>query len=214
MTDTLNPRLANAVQYAFQLFGSDARKGSQVPVLAHLLGVCALVQQDGGDEEEAIAALLHDVLEDKPSETRAEELRAHFGARVLSLIETATDTPPGYIGGPKPPWKERRLRYLDHVRRTSPSELRVTVADKVDNVRSLLADYRRLGDSLWTRFNAGREDQLWYYQTALEAYEASGFKGPLLAELTRLTGELASVVKSRESSTRVNADMRYRPPSS
>jgi (p)ppGpp synthase/HD superfamily hydrolase len=192
LTDTLTPRLANALQYAFQLFGSDARKGSQVPVLAHLLGVCALVQQDGGDEDEAIAALLHDVLEDKPSVARAEELQAQFGAQVLSLIETATDTPPGYTGGPKPPWKERKLRYLEHVRRLPPSELRVTVADKIDNVRSLLADYRRLGDSLWTRFNAGREDQLWYYQTALEAYEASGFKGPFMAELTQIIGELAS----------------------
>lgn len=190
MPDLLSPRLYEAVAYAFQLHGRDARKQTQVPVLAHLLSVCALVQQDGGDEDEAIAALLHDSLEDKPGETSPAVLSKRFGPRVLTLIQLATDTPPDYAGGPKPPWRDRKERYLEHVRQAPPSNLRVTVADKVDNVRAILADHSRVGESLWSRFNAGKKDQLWYYQSALAAYKEAGFSGPLLDELELLVGRL------------------------
>ena len=190
MADLLSPRLQDALHYAIRLHGRDARKQSQVPILAHLLSVCALVQQDGGDEDEAIAALLHDVLEDKPRETSPAVLSERFGPRVLALIQLATDTPPDYAGGPKPPWRDRKERYLEHVRHASPSTLRVTIADKVDNVRAILADYQRVGESLWNRFNAGKADQLWYYQSALAAYKEAGFSGPLLDELDHLVGQL------------------------
>ena len=190
LADLLSPRLHEALEYAIELHGRDARKQTQVPVLAHLLSVCALVQRDGGDEDEAIAALLHDALEDKPGETNPALLAKRFGPRVLSLIQLATDTPPGYTGGPKPPWRERKERYLEHVRKAPPSNLRVTVADKVDNARAILADYQRVGESLWSRFNAGKADQLWYYQSALAAYKEAGFCGPLLDELDQLVGQL------------------------
>jgi (p)ppGpp synthase/HD superfamily hydrolase len=190
MANLLSPRLQQALDYAIQLHGRNARKHSQVPILAHLLSVCALVQHDGGDEDEAIAALLHDSLEDKPGETSPAVLSKRFGPRVLELIQLATDTPPDYAGGPKPPWRDRKERYLEHVRQASPANLRVTVADKVDNLRAMLADYRRVGDSLWDRFNAGKPDQLWYYQSVLAAYKEAGFSGPLLDELDRLVGQL------------------------
>ncbi len=113
-----------------------------------------------------------------------------FGTRVLALIQIATDTPPDYSGGEKPPWKQRKVKYIQHIRETSASDLRVTVADKVDNARALLADYRKIGEALWSRFNAGKEDQLWYYQAVLDAVRAVGFAGYLVDELDRVIGEL------------------------
>ena len=161
-----------------------------MPVLAHLLGVCALVQQDGGDEDEAIAALLHDALEDKPDLLSAAAIEERFGSRVLQIVRVSTDTPEDYAGGEKPPWRRRKEAYLAHVRLTDPALLRVTVADKVDNIRALLADHARVGETLWSRFNAPKADQLWYYLSAAQAYRDAGFTGPLLTELERLVGLL------------------------
>jgi (p)ppGpp synthase/HD superfamily hydrolase len=192
--DLLNPRLLEALNYAIELHGRDARKKTQVPVLAHLLSVCALVQQDGGTEDEAIAALLHDALEDKPERTSAAVILKRFeSSDVCRLVQLCTDTPPDYAGGPKPPWRERKEWYLGQVRKESPKNLRVTVADKVDNLRAILADYRRIGESLWDRFNAPKGDQLWFYQAALDAYKEAGFNGPLLEEMDRLVTELVRV---------------------
>ena len=184
---SLSPRMYEALELAFKLHGHDTRKSSDVPYIAHLLHVCAMVLQDGGDEDEAVAALLHDALEDKPEKINQAKLRKRFGERVLQIILVATDTPTNYKGGPKPPWHERKERYIEHIRRTTdPNMLRVTVADKLDNVRAMLADYRRIGEELWERFNAGKEDQLWYYHSAVDAYREVGFSGPLLDELEGL----------------------------
>ena len=196
MTDkqySITPRLYEALQLTIDLFGHDARKSSPVPALSHLLSVCAMVQFDGGDEDEAIAALLHDTLEDKPQFITREEIQKRFGARVLEIIEVSTDTPQDYQGGPKPPWRERKQGYLDHVRKTDPALLRVTIADKVDNVRAILADHQRIGGELWQRFNAGQADQAWNYQEAVKAYEQAGFQSPLLKELKRFVTELSAL---------------------
>jgi (p)ppGpp synthase/HD superfamily hydrolase len=186
----ITPRLYKALKLAFKLHGHDARKKSTVPYVAHLLAVCALVQLDGGSEEEAIAALLHDSLEDKPKEINLKKIRYKFGKKVLKMIEVSTDTPKDYAGGQKPPWKERKVAYLEHIRQTDPSLLRVTIADKIDNARAILADHQRLGDVVWERFNAGKEDQLWYYRSCVEAFDVSGYSGPLLEELRSLVGQL------------------------
>ena len=190
LPDLLTHRLFEALELAVKVHGRDARKQSKVPVLAHLLGVCALVQHHGGTEDEAIAALLHDTLEDKPEMVSAKDISTRFGPEVLALVRVATDTPDGYAGGPKPPWRERKEAYLKHVRETDPSLLLVTVADKVDNLRALLADYARIGEPFWDRFNAPKANQLWYYRAAAEAYRTAGFSGPLLVELERLVGAL------------------------
>ncbi len=191
----LTPRLRAAIELTFRLHGADARKDSPVPVLCHLFSVCALVQGDGGDEDEAIAGLLHDALEDKPGEITREEIQRRFGDRVLECVAAATDTPPGYRGGGKPCWRVRKEAYLAHVGSTVPELLRVTVADKVDNVGAILADYHRLGDQLWSRFNAPKDEQCWYYRSAMEAYRAAGVHTRLLDELARLVDELELVVR-------------------
>ena len=182
----ISARLYEALQFIFKLHGHDARKASNIPYMSHLLSVCSIVQQDGGDEDEAIAALLHDALEDKPEETNRDEINKLFGNRVVTIIEVSIDTPLDYQGGVKPPWHQRKEAYLAHVRSTDPNLLRVTVADKVDNARAILADYQRLGEEMWKRFNAGKDDQLWYYESCISAYEAAGYQGPLLEELRRL----------------------------
>jgi (p)ppGpp synthase/HD superfamily hydrolase len=155
---------------------------------------------DGGDEDEAVAALLHDGLEDHPQDIIAAAIEQTFGARVRVLVEGATDTPPDYKGGQKPPWRERRLRHLEHIRNSVPQDLRVPLADKLDNARSILADYRKIGEGLWARFNAPKADQLWYYRSLVTAFHAAGVDSPILAELDRtvstleeLTGRGASV---------------------
>jgi (p)ppGpp synthase/HD superfamily hydrolase len=186
----ITPRLYKALKLAFKLHGHDARKKSTVPYVAHLLAVCALIQLDGGSEDESIAALLHDALEDKPKEINRKKIRHKFGKEVLKMVEVSTDTPKDYAGGQKPSWKERKEIYLMHIRETDPSLLRVTIADKIDNARAILADHLRLGNEVWERFNAGKEDQLWYYQGCIKAFDAAGYSGPLLEEFRRLVGKL------------------------
>ena len=186
----ITPGFIEALNYAMGLHAQDQRKGTTVPYAAHLLGVCALVLVDGGSEEEAMAALLHDALEDHPDRTSSEEIRARFGAHVLALVEACTDTPPGYKGGAKPPWRQRKAAYLEHLRSASAGELRVSLADKLDNARAILADYRQLGEGLWSRFNAGREDQLWSLRSLVQAYREAGKTGPNLEEFERTVDEL------------------------
>ena len=157
-SNQVSTRLYKALEYSFKLHGRDARKSSEVPYMAHLLSVCAMVLQDGGDEDEAIAALLHDALEDKPGETSREEIAQLFGDKVMRIIEASIDTPPDYKGGVKPPWRKRKEAYLAHVRTVDPRLLRVTVADKVDNARAILADHQRVGEEVCARLRrrAGR----------------------------------------------------------
>jgi len=182
------------MEYAFALHGWDTRKQSAIPVLAHLFGVCAIVQHDGGDEDEAIAALLHDALEDKPGQVTEETLRRKYGDRVVEMVLAATDTPRGWDGTtPKPPWRERKETYLAHVRTVYPTLLRPTIADKIDNVRAILADYERLGPGMFGKFNAGLEDQLWYYQKCHQAYLATGAFPRLVATLGELVARLPVV---------------------
>src|SRR5512146_2629867 len=146
----------------------DARKASHVPTMAHLLGVCALVQHDGGHEDEATAALLHDAREDEPRHISRADIQRQFGERVLAIVEASTDTPRDYRGGPKPPWRQRKQAYIAHARSADPALLRVTIADKVDNLRAMIRDYRGVGDALWSRFRAGRDEQLWYFRSCVE----------------------------------------------
>ncbi|MHB8135058.1 MAG: HD domain-containing protein [Anaerolineaceae bacterium] len=180
----------SALQLAFTLHGGDSRKSSNVPMIAHMLSVCALVIQDGGGEDEAIAALLHDALEDKPEQINRKEIEDRFGKKVLEIIEVSTDTPKDYQGGPKPPWRTRKEAYLEHIRQTDASLLRVTVADKIDNARAILADYYQMGSKVWERFNAPQEDQIWYYTASVAAYQSVGFSGFLLDELRELVERL------------------------
>jgi (p)ppGpp synthase/HD superfamily hydrolase len=187
-------RFLDALNYAVVLHGNDVRKSTSVPYVAHLFGVCALVVSDGGTEDEAVAALLHDALEDHPKETSRKIIAKRFGDKVLSIVEACTDTPTDYKGGPKPPWRLRKTRYLEHIEKAKPEELRVALADKLDNVRSVLADYRQKRESLWTRFNAGQDDQLWFFRSLVQAFRAAVAEGILIEEFERTVAELEKEV--------------------
>jgi (p)ppGpp synthase/HD superfamily hydrolase len=181
----LTEKFTEALVYATRLHGDQVRKISGVPYVSHLLSVAALVLEAGGTEEEAIAALLHDSIEDQGGKSTREEVRQLFGETVVTIIDGCTewDTPP------KPPWQERKQRYLDHLRHASPSVRLVSLADKLHNARSLLADLRQRGDIIWHNFSSGREKTLWFYQSLLEVYQQTG-SDVMTQELERVVKEL------------------------
>jgi len=167
MTD-LGPRYRSALVWAAELHDGHVRKATAVPYLSHLLAVSGLVLEFGGDEDEAIAGLLHDTLEDTAL-TRA-ELEERFGPRVAEIVARCSDTEVQ----PKPPWRQRKERFVARLGTFADDEgtLRVVAADKVHNTRSMLADHRRLGPALWERFNAGPDDQLWYLGSVATVIES------------------------------------------
>jgi (p)ppGpp synthase/HD superfamily hydrolase len=186
----LGERFQQALQLALRVHGQDQRKVSGIPYFAHLMSVCARVLNDGGSEEEAIVALLHDTLEDHPQEVTRAGLEAAFGPRVRRLVEVCTDTPPDYTGGPRPEWHGRKRAYLQHIRSTPAADLRVPLADKLDNAHAMLADYRQGGETIWSRFTVGKEGQLWFYREAVAAFRHTGIASPMLDELARVVAEL------------------------
>jgi (p)ppGpp synthase/HD superfamily hydrolase len=191
----LSKRFRNALEFASTLHARQVRKGSSVPYISHLLSVAALVLEDGGSENEAVAALLHDAIEDqgkrKGVERLKRDIRQQFGKAVLEIVEGCTD-------GDRindPPWRERKEHYLAHLKEASPMVRRIATADKLHNARCLLMDYRKQGDRLWKRFNAEKEDILWYYRSMadeLSQLDSIGIAGELrrvVAELERLAGK-------------------------
>lgn len=184
-------RFRQALDYASELHAWQSRKGTEIPYVSHLLAVCALVLEDGGDEDEAIAALLHDAVEDQGGKPVLEEIRRRFGGRVAGIVAECTDTDEV----PKPPWRKRKEDYLARLPEASPEALRVSCADKLHNARSLAADYRRVGERLWERFTASRDETLWYYRSLLRVYEARG-AGILAEELKRAVAELEGLVRA------------------
>jgi (p)ppGpp synthase/HD superfamily hydrolase len=180
----LGARFEEALTYAFQAHVRQRRKGTGVPYVAHLLGVAALVLEDGGGEDEAIAALLHDAVEDQGGRDRLADIEQHFGKDVARIVAACSDT--DIV--PKPPWRERKESYLEHLATASPDVVRVSLADKIYNARAILFDYRRLGEELWARFDPA-SDQLWYYRSLLDVYRRVS-RSPLVDELARVVSEL------------------------
>ena len=162
----LGPRFRRAFLFAAEKHAWQARKASTIPYIAHLMGVASLVLEFGGDEDMAIAALLHDVVEDCGGEPMSKEVRRRFGARVAKIVDGCTDS---YVA-PKPPWRERKDSYIRHLKNASAETRLVSAADKLNNIRSILADYRQLGENIWARFNGGREGTLWYYRALLDEF--------------------------------------------
>jgi GTP pyrophosphokinase len=188
----LSKRFDQALEFAAELHRDQCRKGTTIPYVAHLLAVTALVLEHGGDEDEAIAALLHDAIEDQGGDATRQEIRRRFGDRVVDIVEGCTDTDKV----PKPPWRERKEKYLAHLLSASPSVRLVTAADKLHNARSLLEDYRELGESIWDRFNGGKEGTLWYLRSVVGELNAAG-PTPLVRELERVVTELERLTASR-----------------
>lgn len=162
----LGARLQRAFRYAAEKHAGQTRKQTAVPYLAHLMAVAALVLEAGGDEELAIAALLHDVVEDCGGMPRLREVRKLFGARVAEIVEGCTDS----FGEPKPEWMERKKDYLREVKHADAETRLVSASDKLHNVRTILADYRQHGEAIWARFSGRKDGTLWYYRALNDEY--------------------------------------------
>ncbi len=186
----LTARFGEALCMAVGLHRRQARKGSAIPYASHVLAVAASVLEHGGGEDEAIAALLHDALEDQESSGRPEDLQAEierlFGRAVLDIVLACSDSPSSEN---KPDWDERKRAYIAHLARASDAVLLVSLADKAHNARALLRDFETVGEALWARFNGGRDGTLWYYRALVEAFRKRGQRA-LFAELERTVKEL------------------------
>jgi GTP pyrophosphokinase len=156
----LSLRFREALQFAYDLHEDQERRVSGIPYLGHLLGVTALALEFGADEDQAIAALLHDAAEDQGGAETLERIRERFGGRVARMIRDCSDT----LDANKPPWKERKERYLAHLAAAPADSQLVSACDKLYNLRTLVYDYRIHGEALWDRFGGGREGTLWYYR--------------------------------------------------
>ena len=195
----LSGHFSEAFTLALKLHRDQTRKRAKdeqdapgIPYMAHLMSVAALVLEHGGDQDEAIVALLHDGPEDQGGQETLDQIRSQFGDRVADIVEGCSDT---LVADrkEKPEWKARKEQYLDHLRETtSPGVFLVSVADKVHNLRSILEDYRSLGDKLWERFTGKRDGTLWYYGELLKVYQekAPARCNDLVDELERTYLEL------------------------
>jgi (p)ppGpp synthase/HD superfamily hydrolase len=181
-------RLLDALQVAARLHATQARKGTTIPYLSHLLGTCSIAMEFGADEDQAIAALLHDAIEDvEPVEMARAEV-GRFGAEVLRIVEACTDSD----AHPKPPWHDRKEAYLAHLPEADAAILLVSASDKLHNARTIVTDLRRVGPDVWGRFRtASRDDSLWYYRALGDAFRANPAHQPdLIAELDRTVNEM------------------------
>jgi (p)ppGpp synthase/HD superfamily hydrolase len=164
----LSERFRDALGVAHDFHLSDLRKGTQVPYVSHVIAVASIALEHGADEDQAIAALLHDSLEDaaddRDAAARAALIGERFGPEVLRIVEGLSDARPD-AEGRKPAWRARKQAYLDHLAAVDSAIALVSAADKLHNARAILGDLRdpEVGEGLWRRFNAGRDDQLWYY---------------------------------------------------
>lgn len=186
-SNKLTTRFDEALVYAHRLHHDQMRKGGEIPYISHLLAVAAIVLENDGTEDEAIAALLHDSLEDQAERTSSAEISARFGNQVAAVVEGCSDGLD--LVRNSTDWRQRKQAYVEHLRHAESSVRLVSAADKLHNARSLLADYRAIGEGLWARFNAPKEDQLWFYSELISALTDAG-ETRLLGELTRVVADL------------------------
>ncbi|MEJ2557466.1 MAG: HD domain-containing protein [Anaerolineae bacterium] len=190
---TLSARFEEALILAVRWHAGQVRKETTIPYIAHLLGVASIVLEQGADEDEAIAALLHDAVEDQGGVVALGEIRRRFGDRVAEIVAGCTDA----WTTPKPPWRERKEAYIAHLRQASASVRLVSAADKLHNARSILADYRAIGEALWSRFNGGKAGTLWYYRALVETLQAAD-PTPLVEELDRVVSEIEGLARTEK----------------
>jgi len=180
-----SPRFKQAVDYAIDLHADQHRKATSIPYVTHLMSVAALVAEYGGTEDQVIAALLHDAVEDQGGAPRLEDVRRRFGQPVADIVQACTDTDQT----PKPPWRERKEDYIAHLSHASPDVLLVSAADKLHNSRTIVADLRERGPDAFEIFTGRRDGTLWYYRSLVEVFE-SRFEGPIVAELARTVRQM------------------------
>jgi (p)ppGpp synthase/HD superfamily hydrolase len=186
----LGEKFRDALVYAAEAHAGQRRKDGEVPYAAHLLGVTASVLEEGGGEDEAVAALLHDVVEDQGGRPRLDDVRHRFGERVARLVEECSD----WIDEPKPPWKQRKERYIERLRTEhDDAAVLVSLADKLYNSRAIVRDLKFADDqrTVWDRFSRDRDCQLWYYRSLVEAFRTRlPARHRLLVELEAAVDEL------------------------
>ena len=188
----LGPRFLKAFLFAAEKHAGQVRKASTTPYIAHLMGVASLALEFGGDEDMSIAALLHDVVEDCGGTAMLQEVKRRFGTRVAKMVDGCTDSDTF----PKPPWRERKENYLRHLKSADADTRLVSAADKLNNVRSILSDYREVGESIWERFNGRREGTLWYYRALLKEFQR-GKPSRLVREFELAVRELEARAKGK-----------------
>ncbi len=184
-------RFDDALLYASNLHRDQKRKGGDTPYVTHLLGVASIVGENDGTEDEVIAALLHDAVEDHPRDgATKKEIVERFGGNVAGIVDGCSDTDVE----PKPAWLERKEAYIAHVAGASESVRLVSAADKLHNARAILADLRTLGDELWGRFKGGKDDTLWYYRELVGRFQAAGTNA-IVEELALVVGEIERLAR-------------------
>lgn len=181
-------RFEAALVFAHRVHRDQVRKGTGIPYMAHILGVAALALEYGADDDQAIGALLHDAAEDGGGEATLAEIRARFGDAVGDIVLGCSDS---LVEDPedKLPWLERKQNYLAHLEHAGESVLLVSAADKLHNVRAIIRDYDAHGESVWGRFQGGRDGTLWYYETVAHTL-ARRYHSPLTRDLQRAVDEL------------------------
>src|SRR4029078_2441748 len=181
MGETLTKKLDFAFSYAHEVHDGQFKKGTSVPYLGHLMGVSSIVLGDGGGEDEAVAALLHDAAEDHGGRARLEDIRSRFGDDVARIVEDCTES----WDTPKPSWLARKQAYIQRARTLPSPSLRVSIADKVHNTYGILRDLRNIGEKVWERYDVSADDVLAYYESLVRAYREAG-GGRLVDELERI----------------------------
>jgi (p)ppGpp synthase/HD superfamily hydrolase len=187
----LGARFEEALNRTFELHHLQIRKGSGVSYLGHLLGVASIVIDAGGTEDQAIAALLHDAIEDAGGEAARIDIEAQFGSGIAEIVSACSDTDQD----PKPPWRERKEQYLEHLELAPDTVLLVSLADKLYNARAIVLDHAEVGDRVWDRFSVGRDGQLWYYRALANVF-GRRLPGPLSAELESAVQRLETPSKT------------------
>jgi (p)ppGpp synthase/HD superfamily hydrolase len=181
----LSDRFDDALAFASRLHRLQLRKGSQVPYIGHLLAVCSLVIEHGGTEDQAIAALLHDAVEDQGGQRTLAEIKSRYGEVVAEIVSDCTDA----WTDPKPPWRARKEAFLAALPTKPARSLLVSLADKVHNADAVVRDYQLLGEALWNRFNGGRDGTIWNYRSLSAAF-SKALPCPLSDRLFQLVRQL------------------------
>jgi (p)ppGpp synthase/HD superfamily hydrolase len=187
-TRGFSKRFIQALGYAARLHGQQIRKRTTRPYIGHLLSVASIVIEYGGDEDMAIAALLHDAVEDQGGLPRLREIRKKFGKRVAHIVDGCTDS----YTQPKPPWLQRKRAYVERVSSESEDVRLVSAADKLSNTREVLHDFRVHGESVFDRFTAKKEGTMWYYRALVDVFRKAE-SNPLVEELDRVVSKLESL---------------------
>jgi len=189
----LSRQFENALVYATRAHGDQTRKKTGIPYIAHILGVSAIAMEYGANETEAIAALLHDAVEDCGGKRRLRDIEKKFGKTVTKIVDGCTDT----YETPKPPWRQRKEAYLAHLKNSNSATRLVSASDKLHNTRAILAELRRHGLEVFGRFSGKKDGTLWYYRALVTAFREHGDHTDLVDELDRVVTQIEKLSAAR-----------------